>query len=142
MIENETMKQFSRMKELDKVYRVLFRTLSNIRCDGNIFAEIVNSWKSLTIFVKRSIIDNWQGPTCVSGILGFLIFSSCKSSAVSCTNIFGIYNPFWDNQLPQIFLFKYWNKTDCLLFYIWFSPEFIIVIINVTVIIINITRFG
>ena len=42
MIENERMKQFSRMRELDKVYRGLFRTLSEIRCDENVFAEIVN----------------------------------------------------------------------------------------------------
>ena len=42
IIENERMKQFSRMRELDKVYRGLFRTLSKIRCDENVFAEIVN----------------------------------------------------------------------------------------------------
>ena len=82
MIENERMKQFSRMRELDKVYRGLFRTLSKIRCGKNVFAEIVNDWKSLTIFRKRSIKANWQGPRYASGTLTFFIFSSCKSSAV------------------------------------------------------------
>ena len=42
MIENERMKQFSRMRELDKVYRGLYRTLSKIQFDENVFAEIVN----------------------------------------------------------------------------------------------------
>ena len=62
MIENERMKQFSTMRELDKVYRGLFRTLSKIRCDENVFVEIVNDLKPLTTFAKRSIIDNGQGP--------------------------------------------------------------------------------
>ena len=41
MIKNERMK-FSRMRELDKVYRGLFRTLTKIPCDENVFAEIVS----------------------------------------------------------------------------------------------------
>ena len=41
MTENERMKQFSRIRELYKVYRGLFGTGSNIPCDGNVFAEIV-----------------------------------------------------------------------------------------------------
>ena len=58
MIENERMTQFSRMRELDKVYRGLFRTLSKIRCDENVFVEIVNDLKSLKTFAKWPIIDN------------------------------------------------------------------------------------
>ena len=42
MIENKRMKQFSRMRELDKVYKGLFRTLSKITCDENVFTEVVN----------------------------------------------------------------------------------------------------
>ena len=33
-----------------------------------LFAKIVNDWKSLTILPKRSILDVWQGFECASGI--------------------------------------------------------------------------
>ena len=70
------------MKEVDKGSRCVFTTLSNIWCNGNVFSEIVYDQKSLTIFTKKSIIDNWQGPKYTSGTLNFSIFSSYISSSV------------------------------------------------------------
>ena len=43
------------------------------------FAKIVNSWKSLTIFAKRSILDAWQGSEYAPG-------RQVKANVLYCEN--------------------------------------------------------
>ena len=48
-------------------YRGVFRTLANNKMEG--FAKIVNGLHSLTIFVKRFMLDFCQGSEYASSIL-------------------------------------------------------------------------
>ena len=71
-----TLESFSSLA-LNKFIRGLFRILLNIKMVR--FTKIVNSWKPLSIFTKKSILDVWKGSKIFVSLFYFTLFTLVAS---------------------------------------------------------------